>query len=188
MAAQLRSSWRLQIGAPCSSSLMLSRLLSGPARRVEEAHRIGPRLLTGGRADPPCCPATVLTDVPAGAEIAFEETFGPGAILEVVDDARAASERENVSKYGLTTGILTGDSYRGLDLARQLESGIVHVNDQPVNDEPLKPFGGVKGSGFGRSGLGYMARGIHRATVGDCALGLAGVPLLTGRLGTRTHS
>ena len=115
------------------------------------------RVLTGGVAQPPCYPATVLTDVPAEAEIAFEETFGPVAILEIVEDRDEAVRRSNASRFGLTAGILTGDTYRGLDLARRLEVGIVHINDQPVNDEPQMPFGGVKDSGWGRFGLGFAA-------------------------------
>jgi acyl-CoA reductase-like NAD-dependent aldehyde dehydrogenase len=65
--------------------------------------------------------------------------------------------RANASRYGLAAGIFTGDPFRGLEIARQLESGIVHVNDQPVNDEPQMPFGGVKDSGFGRFGVGFTA-------------------------------
>ena len=52
----------------------------------------------------------------------------------------------------MSAGILTADTDRGFALAQQLESGIVHVNDQPVGDEPQMPFGGVKDSGFGRFG------------------------------------
>ena len=53
--------------------------------------------------------------------------------------------------------IITGDGQRGLRLASRLDVGIVHVNDQPVNDEPNMPFGGVKDSGWGRFGLGFAA-------------------------------
>ena len=48
--------------------------------------------------------------------------------------------------------LLTGDPDRGLALADRLQAGIVHVNDQPVGDEPQMPFGGVKDSGWGRFG------------------------------------
>jgi acyl-CoA reductase-like NAD-dependent aldehyde dehydrogenase len=126
-------------------------------RRVEQAVSMGARLLTGGVAEPPCYPPTVLTDVPEDAELAFEETFGPVVILETVDDADHAVERANASRYGLTAGVLTGDAHRALDIARRLEAGIVHVNDQPVNDEPNMPFGGVKESGWGRFGAGFAA-------------------------------
>ena len=53
---------------------------------------------------------------------------------------------------GLSAGIITSDPDRGFALAQRLESGIVHVNDQPVGDEPQMPFGGVKDSGWGRFG------------------------------------
>jgi acyl-CoA reductase-like NAD-dependent aldehyde dehydrogenase len=131
--------------------------LSLVTRRVEEAVDLGARVLVGGSPASPCYPATVLTNVDPAAEIAFEETFGPVAILEVVADAEDAVRSANASRFGLTAGILTGDPYRGMELARRLESGIVHVNDQPVNDEPQMPFGGVKDSGFGRFGVGFTA-------------------------------
>ena len=62
------------------------------------------------------------------------------------------STRANASSYGLSSGIITQDVERGLALAGQIDAGIVHVNDQPVGDEPQMPFGGVKDSGFGRFG------------------------------------
>src|SRR5207342_947456 len=80
------------------------------------------------------------------------ETFGPVATIEVVDSAEEAIARANDSSYGLSAGILTTDTDRGFRLAVQLQTGIVHVNDQPVHDEPQMPFGGVKDSGFGRFG------------------------------------
>jgi acyl-CoA reductase-like NAD-dependent aldehyde dehydrogenase len=152
----------LPTGDPNDPSTVIGPLinqwaLSLVTRRVDEAVQMGAQVLVGGQPKPPCYPATVLTNVPPEAEIAFEETFGPVAILEVVDDAEDAVARVNGSRFGLTAGILTGDTYRGLELAKRLDSGIVHVNDQPVNDEPHMPFGGVKDSGFGRFGLGFIA-------------------------------
>jgi acyl-CoA reductase-like NAD-dependent aldehyde dehydrogenase len=152
----------LPTGDPNDPSTVIGPLinqwaLSLVTRRVDEAVQMGAQVLVGGQPKPPCYPATVLTNVPPEAEIAFEETFGPVAILEVVDDAEDAVARVNGSRFGLTAGILTGDTYRGLELAKRLDSGIVHVNDQPVNDEPQMPFGGVKDSGFGRFGLGFIA-------------------------------
>jgi acyl-CoA reductase-like NAD-dependent aldehyde dehydrogenase len=152
----------LPVGDPSDPATVIGPLinkwaLSLVTRRVEEAVGMGARVLAGGTPAPPCYPATVLTDVPDDAEIAFDETFGPVAILEVVADADEAVRRAHASRYGLTAGILTGDPYRGMALARRLESGIVHVNDQPVHDEPQMPFGGVKDSGWGRFGLGFTA-------------------------------
>ncbi|MCF6468472.1 aldehyde dehydrogenase family protein [Nonomuraea sp. MG754425] len=126
-------------------------------RRVKEAVELGARVLAGGVPQPPCYPATVLTDVPDEAEIAQSETFGPVVVVEAVDSAEAAVTRANASDLGLAASVITGDPRLGLKLASRLDVGIVHVNDQPVNDEPHMPFGGVKDSGWGRFGLGFAA-------------------------------
>ncbi|MCA0143862.1 aldehyde dehydrogenase family protein [Blastococcus sp. LR1] len=126
-------------------------------RRVDEAVELGARVLAGGTPAPPCYPATVLVDVPDEAELAQGETFGPVVLLDPVDSAEEAIARANEADLGLAASIITGDTYRGIDLATRLDAGIVHVNDQPVNDEPHMPFGGVKDSGWGRFGLGFAA-------------------------------
>ncbi len=128
--------------------------LSTMTRRVQEAVAAGARVLAGGEAQPPCYPATVLTDVPDDIELAFDETFGPVVLLTVVEDRDEAVRRANASAYGLTAAVLAGDTTEGLAVARRLDAGIVHVNDQPVNDEPQMPFGGMKDSGWGRFGVG----------------------------------
>jgi acyl-CoA reductase-like NAD-dependent aldehyde dehydrogenase len=171
---------KLPVGDPRDPATVVGPLinewaLSLVARRVDEAVAMGARVLTGGAPCPPCYPPTVLTDVPADAEIAFEETFGPVALLEIVDDRDHAVRRANATRYGLTAAVLTGDTYAGLDLARRLEAGIVHVNDQPVNDEPQMPFGGLKDSGWGRFGLGFAAEDfteLQWVTMRDAPRGL----------------
>jgi acyl-CoA reductase-like NAD-dependent aldehyde dehydrogenase len=122
------------------------------ARRVDEAVALGAKVLAGGEAAGPVYRATLLTGVPAESELAREETFGPVAAVEVVDSADEAVERANATSYGLASGIITSDTDRGLALAQRIQAGIVHVNDQPVGDEPQMPFGGVKDSGLGRFG------------------------------------
>ncbi|HMB18520.1 MAG TPA: aldehyde dehydrogenase family protein [Gaiellaceae bacterium] len=120
--------------------------------RVDDAVAKGAKVLAGGEADGSVYQATLLTDVPEDADFARVETFGPVAGVEVVGSAEQAVERANSTAYGLSAGIITSDSDRGLALAQQIESGIVHVNEQTVADEPQMPFGGVKDSGFGRFG------------------------------------
>ena len=61
---------------------------------------------------------------------------------------------------GLTAAVLAGDLEQGLSVARRLHAGIVHVNDQPVSDEPQVPFGGVKDSGWGRFGVSFAAEEV----------------------------
>ncbi|HET8607647.1 MAG TPA: aldehyde dehydrogenase family protein, partial [Gaiellaceae bacterium] len=154
LAAKARD---LKAGDPKQPDTIIGPLINEDALatvrgRVEDAVAKGARVLAGGEAVGPCFQATVLADVPDDAEFARVETFGPVVAVEVVDSADEAVARANATAYGLASGILTADADRGLQLAQRLEAGIVHVNDQPVADEPQMPFGGVKDSGFGRFG------------------------------------
>ena len=147
----------LKAGDPREQDTIIGPLITESAlslvrERVEGAVAGGAKVLAGGEAVGPCFRATLITDVPADSELAQRETFGPVAALEVVDSPEEAVARANATPYGLSSGILTSDPDRGFALAQQLESGIVHVNDQPVADEPQMPFGGVKDSGYGRFG------------------------------------
>jgi acyl-CoA reductase-like NAD-dependent aldehyde dehydrogenase len=119
---------------------------------VQEAISGGAELVTGGRYDRLVYQPTVLTDVKYDMRIFTDQTFGPIAPIVVVDDAEEALRVANNSKYGLSSGIITNDFNRALEMARHLETGMVHIGDQTVNDEPQVPFGGVKGSGYGRMG------------------------------------
>jgi acyl-CoA reductase-like NAD-dependent aldehyde dehydrogenase len=132
--------------------LITEQALANVTTRVEDAVAKGAKVLAGGEATGACYQATLLTDVPDDSDFARFETFGPVAAIEIVDSAEEAVARANATAYGLASGIITSDPERGYGLAQQLEAGIVHVNDQPVADEPQMPFGGVKDSGFGRFG------------------------------------
>jgi acyl-CoA reductase-like NAD-dependent aldehyde dehydrogenase len=147
----------LKAGDPAEPDTIIGPLINEAALdtvagRVQDAVARGARVLAGGDRVGRCYQATLLADVPADSELARLETFGPVAAVEVVADAEAAVRRANDTPYGLAAGVLTGDPDRGLALAERLQSGIVHVNDQPVHDEPQMPFGGVKDSGWGRFG------------------------------------
>jgi len=150
----------LKVGDPKEMDTIIGPLINPGAiatvrRRVAGATAGGARVLAGGEAVGPCFQATLVTDVPAGSELATTETFGPVATVEVVDGDDEAVARANATTYGLSSGIITSDPERGMALAERLEAGIVHVNDQPVHDEPQMPFGGVKDSGWGRFGGTY---------------------------------
>ena len=145
----------LKAGDPKEQDTIIGPLITEDAvatveSRVDDAIANGAKLLAGGEADGSVYQATLLTEAPE--DFTSVETFGPVAAIEVVGDADEAVARANETTYGLSAGIITSDPDRGLALAQQIQSGIVHVNDQPVADEPQMPFGGVKGSGFGRFG------------------------------------
>jgi acyl-CoA reductase-like NAD-dependent aldehyde dehydrogenase len=147
----------LKTGDPKEHDTIIGPLINEAALdmvrgRVEQAVKDGATVLAGGDSVGPCYQATLLTGVPADSEFAKHETFGPVASIEVVADADDAVERANATSYGLSAGIITGNRERGFALAQRIDSGIVHINDQTVADEPQMPFGGVKDSGFGRFG------------------------------------
>lgn len=124
------------------------------ASRVEGAVQAGARLVTGGRSEGLVYAPTLLADVPESSDFARHETFGPVAALEVVADEDAGVARANATSYGLSAGIITTNTDKGMALADRIEAGIVHINDQTIGDEPQMPFGGVKDSGWGRFGGG----------------------------------
>jgi aldehyde dehydrogenase (NAD+) len=120
--------------------------------QVQEAVAEGAHLLTGGTYDNLVYHPTVITDVDPEMRLFKEQTFGPVAPIVVVKDREEALAVANNSDYGLSAGIITNDFTQALDMALKLETGMVHINDQTVNDEPQAPFGGVKDSGYGRFG------------------------------------
>jgi benzaldehyde dehydrogenase (NAD) len=78
-----------------------------------------------------------------------EEIFGPVAPVIVVKDDAEAVAVANDTEYGLVAAIQTGSRDRGRALADQLDTGIVHVNDQTLNNDAYAPFGGTRASGNG---------------------------------------
>ena len=153
---------QLRIGDPADASTSIGPLITPAAldrvaREVDEAVAAGAKVLTGGSKEGPCYRPTILADVPAEAPIHSEETFGPVLVAQPVDDADEAVAIANSTRYGLSAGLITRDNQRGFALARRIDAGVVHVNDQTIADEPQLPLGGSKDSGWGRSGPHSMA-------------------------------
>ncbi|MEJ0095910.1 MAG: aldehyde dehydrogenase family protein [Methylocella sp.] len=120
--------------------------------QIEEAKTKGAKVLTGGAHKGRYFQPTVLTNVTRDMRIYHEESFGPVVSLIRVEDAEEALEVANDTQYGLSAAVITNDLQKAFDLSLRLESGMVHVNDCTISDEPHVPFGGVKNSGFGREG------------------------------------
>jgi acyl-CoA reductase-like NAD-dependent aldehyde dehydrogenase len=121
-------------------------------KSVDAAVRDGAKILYGGKSEGLCYHPTVLTNVKPGTPFSCEETFGPVVSVIEVEDEEEAISVANDTAYGLSAAVFTGDFAKGLAVAERIESGIVHINDQTVHDEPQVPFGGVKDSGWGRFG------------------------------------
>lgn len=117
---------------------------------VEDSHDQGATLETGGGSDGLFVEPTVLSDVTNDMPVAANEHFGPIApVIPFADDGEAI-ELANDTEYGLSASVHAGDLERARDIADGIESGMVHIGDQPINDDPHVPFGGVKQSGLGR--------------------------------------
>jgi acyl-CoA reductase-like NAD-dependent aldehyde dehydrogenase len=119
---------------------------------VRDAVDKGARALSGGEPDGPCFPPTVLSGVTPDMRLYSEESFGPLVAVMSVDGVDEAVRVANDSEYGLAAAVFSEDVPAALELAQRIESGICHINDTTVQDEPQMPFGGVKASGFGRFG------------------------------------
>ncbi|TNE67794.1 MAG: aldehyde dehydrogenase [Alphaproteobacteria bacterium] len=119
---------------------------------IDDAKAHGARVLTGGNADGVIMSATLVDGVNKSMRLYGEESFGPvTAIIRVKDEAEAIAVA-NDSEYGLSAAVFTRDVVRGLKVARQIKSGICHINGPTVHDEAQMPFGGTKASGYGRFG------------------------------------
>lgn len=106
----------------------------------------------GGEPNGVLMPAHVIDKVTPQMRLFRDESFGPVVGITRARDEAHAIDLANDTEYGLSAAVFTRDTARGLRLARQIKSGICHVNGSTVHDEAQMPFGGVKSSGYVRFG------------------------------------
>jgi len=119
---------------------------------IDDAVASGAEKLVGGAADGVLMPAHVIDRVTPSMKLFRDESFGPVVAITRAKDEDEAIALANDTEYGLSAAVFTRDTARGLRVARQIKSGICHVNGPTVHDEAQMPFGGVKASGYGRFG------------------------------------
>lgn len=95
-------------------------------------------------------PPVVLTNVTNEMPIAKNEIFGPVACIIKAQDEAHAIDIANDSPYGLSGSVFTADVHHGVEVGKKIKTGMIHINDQSVNDEAHVSFGGEKESGIGR--------------------------------------
>ncbi|TQM67097.1 benzaldehyde dehydrogenase (NAD) [Actinomadura hallensis] len=144
----------LPVGDPASGEVALGPVIDAGQRdrihgMVTASVDQGAKLASGGTYEQLFYRPTVLADVPLDAPAFAEEVFGPVAPVTRVTSVEQAAELAADSEYGLSLGIVTRDAMRGLAVAEKIPTGIVHINDQTVNDEANAPFGGIRASGTG---------------------------------------
>ncbi|MDO3411385.1 aldehyde dehydrogenase family protein [Saccharibacillus sp. CPCC 101409] len=121
-------------------------------KEIDAAVKGGAKLAAGGGANGSVLEPSVLIDVDPKQEIVQKELFGPVALLIQAKDEEDAIAIANDTEYGLSGSVFSGNIERGYRAAKRIETGMVHVNDQSVNDEAHVMFGGEKASGLGRFG------------------------------------
>jgi len=119
---------------------------------LADATAQGAKVLCGGKADSVVMPATVVSAVTSTMKIYRDESFGPIVGIIEARDENEAIRIANDTQYGLSAAVFTRDAARGLRVARQIRSGMCHINGPTVHDEPQMPFGGTGASGYGRFG------------------------------------
>ncbi len=146
----------LPAGDPSGNVVLGSVVNQAAADRVremiEDATSKGAELIAGGGGEGTILEASVLDRVTPAMRVYGEESFGPVVTMVRVDGVDEAVRVANDTEYGLSAAVFGRDVTRAMDVARQIQSGICHINGPTVHDEAQMPFGGVKASGYGRFG------------------------------------
>ncbi|WP_374701211.1 aldehyde dehydrogenase family protein [Thalassobacillus sp. C254] len=147
----------LPYGDPTNSFTVVGPLINHSQveriqKEVDHSVKEGANLLTGGSHEGNVFEPTVVSNVTKDMDIFQNELFGPVVSIVKVQSEEEAIETANDTIYGLSGSVFTKDRFRGMEVARQIETGMIHVNDQSVNDEAHVAFGGEKDSGLGRFG------------------------------------
>ncbi|UOQ44398.1 aldehyde dehydrogenase family protein [Halobacillus salinarum] len=147
----------IKAGDPSEKETMIGPLINKEAieriqRALQASIEEGAERVLGGDFDGNVMVPTLLTEVTSEMPIARNELFGPVASVIKVSSEQEAIDTANGSLYGLSGAIFSKNIHRAVELAKQVETGMIHVNDQTVNDEAHVAFGGEKASGLGRFG------------------------------------
>ncbi|WP_049970521.1 aldehyde dehydrogenase family protein [Haladaptatus cibarius] len=145
----------LPVGDPMEDGVIVGPVMNEKQRDsivalVDKSVAQGATVETGGSHNGWFVEPTVLSAVTNEMPIAVNEHFGPIAPVIPYETDEEAIEIANATEYGLSGSIHSTDIDHAMELANDINTGMVHINDQTLNDEPHIPFGGVNGSGIGR--------------------------------------
>ncbi|MEU1660283.1 aldehyde dehydrogenase family protein [Streptomyces griseofuscus] len=145
----------LKVGDPSDPETVIGPVINSAQANavsgvVEQALAEGATALVHGGTTNNLVEPSVLTGVPADSPLLQQEVFGPVVFLVPFDGEEEAVRIVNDTPYGLSGAVHTGNIERGVSFAKRVDTGMFHVNDGTVHDEPIVPFGGEKHSGVGR--------------------------------------
>ncbi|MBY5828739.1 aldehyde dehydrogenase (plasmid) [Rhizobium leguminosarum bv. trifolii] len=147
---------QLPAGDPRGHVVLGSLISLDAAKKMEgliaDATAKGAKLVAGGKRSGTVVEATLLDHVTPEMRVYAEESFGPVKPIIRVSGEEEAIRIANDTEYGLSSAVFSRNVQRAMAVAARIESGICHINGPTVNDEAQMPFGGVKGSGYGRFG------------------------------------
>lgn len=148
------------VGDPEDERTIVGPMIDEDAARkvegwIQEAVKGGATILCGGQRRGAILEPTVLTGTSPEMKVSCHEVFAPVVTLDEFSDFKEAVTRVNDSQYGLQAGVFTNNLRNAFYAYSELEVGGVIVNDYPTYRVDHMPYGGVKGSGFGREGVRY---------------------------------
>jgi benzaldehyde dehydrogenase (NAD) len=145
---------KISVGDPSTGAVALGPLITASQRDrahgiVQDSIKAGARLLAGGTYEQLFYRPTVLADVQPGMRAFDEEIFGPVVSITEFKTDDEAVDLANRTEYGLAAAIISPSLDRALGICNRLRVGLLHINDQTVNDDVINPFGGRGRSGNG---------------------------------------
>ncbi|GAB4071931.1 aldehyde dehydrogenase family protein [Barrientosiimonas marina] len=123
---------------------------------ISKAKEAGFDILLEGEQDGRVLTPTVIGNVDNDSELAQTEMFSPIALIIKADSDDDVIAKANDTAFGLSSAIFSRDEEKARKYALELQYGMTHINDQPVNDEPTALFGGMRQSGIGRFGSPFI--------------------------------
>ena len=146
---------RFPVGDPANPKTFIGPIISEAQVKnieslIEASIKVGAKVALEGRTEGNVMYPWVFRDVTNDMPVAANEVFGPVSSLIKAEDEENAINIANDTEYGLSGSVFTENLYRGMEVAKRIESGMTHVNDQSINEETHVMFGGEKFSGVGR--------------------------------------
>lgn len=150
----LEKAKKLKAGDPMDPNTDVGTVIDEPSakmfeRRVNDAVKVGAKLLHGNNRDGALYPPTVVDHVPADCELVMEETFGPAIPIVRCRDIDHIIEVANSTAFGLSSGVCTDNMKYIQRFIAELVTGTVNVWEVPGYRIEMSPFGGIKDSGLG---------------------------------------